>query len=112
MKLEHSINALSKVSFTSRPMFNPLGEPTGMMIDTWEDIPHSTAKGLEELQNRIIALEEKLESLYSEKGIIRIMEQAKAQGEKPEPPKKQLPRGESLESVKSKGGRPKKVESA
>ena len=113
MKFRHTIHGLYEVSFTSVEQINPsTNEPTGVVLDQWREIQAASAIGLEELLERIDTLEARIEMLFSEKGIIQIMQRAKAQAEQPEPQKKELPRGESLNSVlaKSKGGRPKKAE--
>jgi hypothetical protein len=112
VKLEHSINALSRVSFTTRKVINPVtNEPTGQEIDNWEDIPHSTAKGLEELQNRINKIDEALAQVGGVDKMLAIFEWVAKQEEKKglKPPKEEPAPMLSIEKAKSKGGRPKKV---
>ena len=115
MKLEHNINKLSKVSFTSRqhvdmlglPVNKPNGEP--QMDDSWEEIPHVTAKGFEELQNRIMVLEAKVEEVLGGDKIVDLLEKlAKMKDTSDKPPKEAPPPGVPLSKVK-KGGRPKPV---
>jgi hypothetical protein len=112
MKLEHSINALSRVSFSTRQLINPVtNEPTGVVQDCWEDISHSCAKGLEELQNRLDAIDEALAKIGGVDKMLAIFEWVARQEEKKDlkPPKDLPPEGLPLAQAKKKGGRPKKV---
>jgi hypothetical protein len=111
MKLEHSINAISRVSFSTRAQINPVtNEPTGAVSDNWEDISHAAAKGLEELQNRIVALEEAFEKVLGADKIEALLEFiAKTQDKRDRIPKEAPPEGLPLAQAKKKGGRPKKA---
>ena len=112
MKFEHSINALSRVSFSTRKQINPAtNEPTGVLLDNWEDISHSAAKGLEELQDRIELLESAIEQIGGVDKMLAIFEWvARAQEKKDlKPPKEEPPEGLPLDQARKKGGRPKKA---
>ena len=103
MKFKHSINAISLISFTSRKVQNPVtGEDTGQEIDNWEDIPHSTAKGLEELQNRINKIDEALAQVGGVDKMLAIFEWVAKQEEKKglKPPKDEPAPMLSIETAK------------
>jgi hypothetical protein len=112
VKFEHSINALSRVSFSARDQINPVtGQPTGVVIDNWEDISHPAAKGLDELQKRIDRLDEIFGQIGGADKMLAIFEYIAKDLEKKalKPPKEDPPPGISIEKAKNKGGRPKKV---
>ena len=115
MKLQHSINKLSKVSFTSRPhvdmMGLPVNKPNGepQMDDAWEEVSNVVAKGFEELQDRIIALETKVEEVLGGDKIVDLLEKLAKMKDTSDKPPKELPKpGVPLSRIKGKGGRPKK----
>jgi hypothetical protein len=111
MKIEHNINKLSKVSFSSRPQLDARGEPLDIMVESWEEISHTTAKALDELQNRINDLEAKVDAVLGGDKIIDLMEKlSKMKDTSDKPPKEPVPLGVPLSRIKNKGGRPKKVE--
>ena len=114
MKFRHTIHGLSTVSFTSTPQKNPTnGELTGVILDNWEEIQHSAAMGLEELQSRVGKLEEVLARLYKETDVLTLLDKAvKMQDKIEKPPREPAPPGKSLAQVleKKTGGRPKKTE--
>ena len=75
MKFQHTIHGLSTVSFSTRDQINPVtGQPTGVVIDNWEEISGAAARGLEEIQNRIIALEELIKKMGLEDNIVKLLE--------------------------------------
>ena len=99
MKLEHSINALSRVSFTTRKAINPAtGEPSGVEIDNWAAISHSAAKGLDELQRRLDRLESTVGKLFDEGKVIEMLEVAATMAEENKR-KKRVPDGVPIGQV-------------
>jgi hypothetical protein len=109
MKLEHSINGLSKVSFSSVEVINPVtGLPTGVIKENWEDISHSAAKGLDELQQRIQKLEEIMQKGMDEGTLLRLFKFDAEQKAKPEkPPKEEVPPGKPLSRIAKPKREPK-----
>jgi hypothetical protein len=111
MKIIHSITGLSKISFTTTKQINPVtGAPTGIEIDNWEDIPHSTAIGLEELQTRMAAVETMVEQVVGEGKLlelIKFIEKREAIPEKPE--KEPIPPGKPLSRISKPKRGPKKA---
>jgi len=113
MKFVHSINGLSKVSFTTTKQVNPVtNEFTGLDIDNWEDISHSAAKGLEELQTRMAAVEKLVGDLVGEGKLLELlkfMDEREARPEKPE--KETPPAGKPLSRIKksTRGRKPGKA---
>lgn len=104
MKIEHNINKLSKVSFTSRPHLDMQGQSTGQMVDIWEEVPNVTAKGFDELQGRIAALEKKLEDVLAGDKIVDLMEKLSRMKDTREKPPKEPPKpGIPLSKLKRKG---------
>jgi len=112
VKFRHSPNSLSAVSFVTQEQKNPFTqELTGVKIDKWEEIPHTVAQGLEELQDRL----DKLEAVFSQIGgadkMLAIFEwMAKAEEKKGlKPPKEEPAPMLPIDQAKKKGGRPKKA---
>ena len=102
MKIRHTIHGLSTVSFTSTPQKNPSnGELTGVVLDNWEEIQHSAAMGLEELQNRIERIEKLLSQTHAEEKIVALLEQVDTIAKKQQkPPKEPPPPGVPLSHVR------------
>ena len=110
MKFQRTIHGLFTVSFKTVNQINPAtNEPTGVVLDSWQEIQAASAMGLEELQNRIDKIEKVLGNTLTEEKIVLLLEVVdKMTKQKDKPPKEIPPPGVPLSKVK-KGGRPKKA---
>jgi len=112
MKFEHSISGISRVSFSTREQINPVtNTPTGVLQENWEEIPHATAMGLEELQKRMEALEALVGNAGTGAGILELAKFVDSQEKKPQkPPKEAPPPGKPLSKIPKgkRGPKPKK----
>jgi hypothetical protein len=114
MKIQHDLNKLAKVSFSTIPKFNPMvGEPIldgkGNQVyeDEWLEIPSAVARSLEELQDRIAKLEKLTEQFIGEDKIIALLEAVDRKSKvKEKAPVEPPPPGIPLSKVK-KGRKPK-----